>query len=106
MAVIRFRPTTPADEPAIIELVRASFGMTADHPMIERRHLRWKYWEPRDDWEGSRSYLLTKDGTAVAHAAVVPCECLHGAQRIRIIQVIDWVARPDVRGAGAAIMQH
>jgi len=80
--------------------------MTPDHPMIARRHLYWKYWEPRADWDGSRSYVLTKDGAIVAHAALVPCECLHGGRRIRVIQLIDWVARADVRGGGAAIIQH
>jgi hypothetical protein len=106
MARIEFRSTTGDDEGTIVALLQESLGMKPDHPMLERRHLHWKYWEPREDWHGSRSYALTKDGRIVAHGAVVPCECVWGSHRIRMLHVIDWAGKSDARGSGAAIMQH
>jgi hypothetical protein len=37
--------------------------------MFEGRHLQWKYWEPRSDWQGSRSLadaIVTSDGAPAA----------------------------------------
>jgi len=33
--------------------------------MFEARHLHWKYWEPRADWQGSRSYVLSREVAAI-----------------------------------------
>lgn len=106
MARIGFRSTTVADESAILALLQAALGLAAEHPMIEHRLLYWKYWEPREDWQGSRSYVLTKDERIVAHGAVVPAVCAWGSDRLRMLHVIDWAARADARGAGTALMQH
>ena len=106
MALIGFRSTTVADESAILAVLQEAFGMPSASPMLDSRHLHWKYWEPHEGWRGSRSYVLTKDERIVAHAAVVPATCAWGTNRIDILHVVDWAARPDARGAGAAMMQH
>ncbi len=106
MARIGFRSTTIADEPAIRDLLQEAHGVAPGHPMFEGRHLQWKYWEPREDWQGSRSYVLTRDDRIVAHAAVVPAVCNWGSGRLRVLHVIDWAARAEVRGAGNTLMQH
>jgi hypothetical protein len=106
MAQIGFRSTTVADESAILAVLQEAHGMSSASPMLDSRHVHWKYWEPHEGWRGSRSYVLTKDERIVAHAAVVPATCVWGTNRIDILHVIDWAARPDARGAGAAIMQH
>jgi hypothetical protein len=106
VALIGFRSTTVADESAILAVLQEAHGMPSASPMLDSRHLYWKYWEPHEGWRGSRSYVLTKDERIVAHAAVVPATCVWGTNRIDILHVIDWAARPDARGAGAAIMQH
>jgi hypothetical protein len=106
MARIGFRSTTPADEPAIVALLREAHGSPATSPALEPRHIHWKYWQPHEGWQGSRSYVLTKDDRIVAHGTVVPAVCAWDYERIRVLHVIDWAARADVRGAGAAVMDH
>jgi len=96
------RPSTPQDAPLIREL----FAEAGLHPNIEPRALAWKYWQPRADWVGPRSYLLSDDGTPVAHGAIIPTWCAWAAQRHSVIHVIDWAARPGAVGAGVALMKH
>jgi hypothetical protein len=106
MARIGFRSTTVADESAIQALLQRAHGAARGHPMFQRRHLYWKYWEPYAGWQGSRSYVLTRDGDIIAHAAVVPAVCNWGNDRLRLLHVIDWAARADALGAGNTLMQH
>jgi hypothetical protein len=101
-----FRSTTVADEPAIAALMRESLGLAPGHPMAESNHLHWKYWEPRADWAGSRSYVYLRNGQIVAHGAVVPNVCLWREQRIQMLHVIDWAAKPDSGGSGVALMKQ
>ena len=74
--------------------------------MFEGRHLHWKYWEPRADWQGSRSYVLTRQDRIIAHAAIVPAVCSWGTERLKLLHVIDWAACPEARGAGNTLMRH
>lgn len=80
--------------------------MAPDHPMLEHRHLYWKYWQPRTGWQGSRSYILSGDDRIIAHAAVAPAIYAWGNSRLNVLHVIDWAARPETRGAGSTLMQH
>jgi hypothetical protein len=107
MARIGFRSTTPADESAIVALLREAHGIpSAANPALEHRHMHWKCWQPHEGWQGSRSYVLTKDERIVAHGTVVPAVCAWERERINMLHVIDWAARAEVRGAGAAVMEH
>jgi hypothetical protein len=106
MTRIGFRSTTVADESAIRSLLQAAYGVAPGHPMFEARHLQWKYWEPRADWQGSRSYVLTRKQRILAHAAIVPAVCSWGNERLRLLHVIDWAAYPEARGAGNTLMHH
>jgi hypothetical protein len=106
MAYIGFRSTTATDEPAIRALLQEAHGVAPGHPMFEHRHLQWKYWEPHAGWQGSRSYVLTRDERIVAHAAVVPAVCNWGNQRRQLLHVIDWAALAETRGAGNTLMQR
>ena len=106
MARIGFRSTTVADEAAIVALLQEALGMAPGDPMLEHRHMDWKCWETHEGWQGSRSYVLTKDDRIAAHGTVVPAVCAWGGGRINMLHVIDWAARAEVRGAGAALMQH
>ena len=106
MARIGFRSTTLADESAIVALLREAHGTTAAIPAVEHQHLNWKCWQPHEGWQGSRSHVLTKDDQIVAHGTVVPAVCAWEGERINMLHVIDWAARPGVRGAGAAVMEH
>lgn len=101
-----FRPSTVADAPAIAELLHEALGLTPDHPMAAPGHMHWKYWEPREDWAGSRSYVFLRDGQIVAHGAVVPQVCLWMGHRIKALHVIDWAAKVSSSGSGMALMKQ
>jgi hypothetical protein len=96
------RPSTPADAEAIVTLL-AGAGL---RPNSEPRDLYWKYWLPRADFPGPRSYLLTEGSEPIAHAALVPGAWLSGSRRLQVIHVVDWAARGGALGAGAALMKH
>jgi len=106
MTRIGFRSTTVTDESAIRSLLLQAHALAPGHPMFEGRHLHWKYWEPRADWQGSRSYVLTREERIIAHAAIVPAVCSWGNERLKLLHVIDWAACPEARGAGNILMRH
>ncbi len=96
------RPSVPDDAPAIVSL----FDELGLHPNARARDLQWKYWAPRADFPGPRSYVLTSDGIVVAHAALVPGVILSEGRRSTSAHVIDWVARRGHGGAGVALMKY
>lgn len=96
------RPSSPEDAPAIVDLMRQA-GLK---PHTEPEHLRWKYWQERSDWPGSRSFVLTDGHDLLAHGAVVPGSLHWGKTQARVIHMIDWAARRDAVGAGVVLMKH
>jgi hypothetical protein len=96
------RPSTPADAPAIVTLLEQS-GLQSN---LEQQHLYWKYWQPRADWPGARSFVLVDGEQPIAHAAFIPAVCLFGTRREPILQMIDWAARRGEIGAGVALMKY
>jgi hypothetical protein len=96
------RPSVPADAPAIIELLAAA-GLK---PNVEPEALDWKYWQEREDWAGTRSFVATRGAEILAHAAVVPGSCATDSRRISVLHVIDWAARPNAAGVGVSLMKH
>lgn len=96
------RPSTPEDGPDIIALMREA-GL---QPHTDSAHLRWKYWQERADWPGSRSFVLTDGRRLLAHGAVVPGTLRWGARQAHVIHMIDWAARRDAVGAGVVLMKH
>jgi hypothetical protein len=98
------RPSTREDAPALATLM-SEVGL---RPNLEPAHLEWKYWRPRADWPGPRSFVMTRGEEILAHAAVIPGACLFGAQahRARMLHLIDWAARPTATGAGVSLLKH
>jgi hypothetical protein len=100
-----FRATTPADAPAIAAFLGRIFEAGPGEPIVDPRMMEWKYWKERPGWQGSRSYVLERGGTIVAHAAAWPSKILAGAG-IPSFFPIDWAASPEFPGAGVSIMKH
>lgn len=92
----------PEDAPAIVALMRDA-GLRADTHVA---HLHWKYWRAREDWSGSRSFVLTNGRELLAHGAVIPGTLEWTTARARVIHMIDWAARRDALGAGIQLMKH
>ena len=96
------RPSTPADAGAILALLTQA-GL---HVNAEPQELHWRYWLPRSDWPGPRSYVVSRGAELIAHAALVPGTWLCGSRRVRVIHVIDWAARQGAVGAGSMLMKY
>lgn len=75
-------------------------------PNVEPEALDWKYWAPREDWAGARSFVATRGAQILAHAAAVPGSCATVSQRVTVLHLIDWAARPNAAGVGVSLMKH
>lgn len=102
-----FRATTEADCKRLSAFLRETFGVSDDSPLVNHDNLRWKYWAARPDWSaGSRSFVLQKDDTILAHGCIWPFTLLRQNVRITGSNVIDWAAGKKSAGAGAAIFKR
>ncbi len=98
-----FRATTPADAGAIAAFLGRVFEAREGEPIIDPGMMQWKYWRERPGWQGSRSFVLERGGSIVAHGAAWPARIL-SAEEIPCFFLIDWAASSDFPGAGVSIM--
>jgi hypothetical protein len=70
---------------------------------VDPGNMRWKYWQPRPDRPGPRSYVLVDGSSIVAHGGLVPGSILWGDERTELVQMIDWVARSDNGARGEIV---
>ena len=96
------RPSQPDDAEGIVALMRQA-GL---QPHVDPAQLHWKYWRPREDGRGARSFVLTDGRDLLAHGAIVPGVLRSGANRANAVHMIDWAARRDAVGAGVQLMKH
>jgi hypothetical protein len=96
------RPGSPADMPAVAELMEA----VSLRPNSLPADLRWKYWQERSDCLDARSFVMVRDSDILAHAAVVPGRYQHNGRTVRTRHVIDWAARSNAPGAGVSLMKY
>src|ERR1700747_2425560 len=100
------RPALPSDLPRIAGLLVRAFKSTADAPYISPRLMQWKYWQPRQDWAGPRSYVLERNADLLAHVGIWPVTLLNSrGEHIKGIHMIDWAAAENSPGAGIALVQ-
>jgi hypothetical protein len=102
----RFRPTSPDDAAAIAQLMQQVFGMDSDHPGLDAKQMAWKYWRKHPEWEGSRGFVVERDGNILAHGSVIPLRCAWGGLRLKLVELVDWVAQPNSTGAGIALLKR
>jgi hypothetical protein len=100
------RPTTPDDGPQIARFLSEIFSKSPDDPALDQKLLAWKYWAGSLHWPGSRSFVLARGETILAHAGVVPGTMAWRGGQARAAHIIDWAARPGAIGAGTALMKH
>lgn len=97
-----FRPTTPADRPALSELLAGVFGSPPESSLLAPAVMSWKYWDARPDFAEPRSHVLESDGTMIGHVALWPLEY----QGVRGVHMIDWAATRNSPGAGISMVQR
>jgi len=91
----------------VVEFLRKTFRAPLDAPFLQTDQVRWRFFETRPDWDGSRSYVFRVQGAIVAHACVVPTTFLTPAgTTFRSIFPIDWAASPSVPGAGILLLKE
>lgn len=101
-----FRPTTPRDAAAVSDLLGRTFQLGAGASLLDEKHMSWKYWTARPDWEGSRSFTAQRHGVVVAHAAVCPVRVRVPGQEIAAVHVIDWAGDRQYPGVGTWLLQQ
>ncbi len=102
----QFRPTRPEDAAAISRFMQQVFGMSPQHPGLDGRQMDWKYWRTHPHWEGSRGYVMERDGQIAAHGSVVPLVCRWGERQLRMVDLIDWAAHPGNPGVGITLLKR
>ena len=100
-----FRATTPADAPKVAAFLGGIFQARPGEPIVDPQMMEWKYWKPRPGWQGSRSYVLERDGSIVAHGAAWPSK-IQGSGGIPAFFLMDWGASPEFPGGGVSLMKH
>jgi hypothetical protein len=85
-----FRPPADAQrEAAELSDFLGRMFRGAGTSFLAEKHMGWRYWSPRPDWAGSRSFTARHDGTIVAHAAVWPVRVRVPDHVVSAAHVID-----------------
>ena len=101
---MRLEQLQPADTGEIIDFLRTVFQVDGNAPFLAPATIQWKYFTPRPDWVGSRSYVYRDDGRIVAHGCVIPITLPLAAGDVRTISVVDWAAAASIRGIGRSLI--
>ncbi len=102
MPLTGFRQTAPDEANRVREFLAQVFGSGLDAPSLRAELIRWKYYDPRPDWHGSRSYVIERAGKYAAHGCVWPMRF----GRTDACQIIDWAASPEAVGAGMLLRRE
>jgi hypothetical protein len=101
-----FRGSSPSDRENIVSFLRQVFGSDPDEPYLDPAHMQWKYWQDRPRWEGSRGFLLEREGGIVAYGAAWPLTILTPEVAVPAFNLIDWAGSPKLPGSGTSIMKR
>jgi hypothetical protein len=101
-----FCPTEERRLSGVASFLQAVFSTSASSPLTALDFLSWKYFAPRPDWTGPRSYLLDSGGSITAHGAVWPLTLITPTGRHTAFNFIDWAAEASRPGAGVALLQQ
>lgn len=67
--------------------------------------LRWKYLEPRPEWNGGRGFWLERSGAIVGFGGVLPTVFrVPNGTTTNAATLIDWAGDPSSPGAGIMVM--
>ena len=98
-----FRPTTRHEAAELSDFLGRMLQLHA-RSSLTPSHMEWKYWTPRADCTGPRSFTVRHDGIIVAHAATWPVRVRVPGETHSAVHVIDWAADPEYPGVGVWIM--
>src|SRR5438034_168303 len=101
-----FRPTAQRDAAALADFLGRVFQPRAGASLLDEKHMAWKYWTARPDWEGSRSFTAQHRDAIVAHAAVWPVRMRVSGQEVTAVHAIDWAADRKYPGVGTWLLRQ
>jgi hypothetical protein len=102
---LHFRATERSELNSVADFLRSVLHPEADYPTVQTKHMAWKYYEPREDWAGSRSFVLEEGDRIVAHLAVMPGCLRTSTGTVRAMHFIDWAAEPGSFIAGSSLLR-
>jgi len=98
---LRLEQVLPEEQNQVIAFLREVFHAPQDALFLESDHVRWRFFDPHPDWNGSRSYVFRDEGRIVAHGGVVPTTFIRPSGEIlKSLSIIDWAASPAYPGFG------
>jgi len=106
MIDLKASPTTQRDATALSNFLSRVFQSRAEAPLLDEKHMEWKYWAARPDSEGSRSFAARHRGAIVAHAAAWPVRVRVSGQEVTAVHVIDWAADRKYPGVGMWLLRQ
>src|SRR6202795_4232006 len=96
--IAAIRATDHKDLPTLAKLLVRVYKFEPSDFHFDPRLLEWKYLYPRAGWQGSRSYLLEKNGNIVAYTGVGSVSFrLPTGQLVNSLTIIYWGADSTVR---------
>ncbi len=99
------RRTSPDDYEAIVELCAAAMGVGPDAPFLDRDQVAWKCWQEHPWWDGSRGYVIERDGEIAAHGCAWPVFVRRDGKTLPGFNLIDWAALDRFPGAGLILVK-
>src|SRR5256885_11404094 len=99
-------PTAQRDAAALADFLGRVFQPRAGASLLDEKHMAWKYWTTRPDWEGSRSFTAQHRDAIVAHAAVWPVRMRVSGQEVTAVHAIDWAADRKYPGVGIWLLRQ
>lgn len=103
---VSFEALEPRQIPEFVRLFGATFGADTPSKFRSPAFLDWKFFLSRPGWEGSRSFIVQREGSILAHACVWPSAFHTPARAVSSCHLLDWIARPDAAGAGITLYRE
>ena len=93
---MKLRPTTPADRPAIIDLLQRSMGETS----TEKSEAYWSWKHEENPFGPSPVLVAEADDRLVGVRAFMRWTWSRGGEEYRALRAVDTATDPDYRGRG------
>ena len=100
-----FVPVSESEQQSVTELLLATFNADPQTLSFRSDVLRWKYFSPHPQWEGTRSYAVKHGDQLVAHGGVWPLFLRTHDRNVNAIHLVDWAARRGAPGAGILLVR-
>jgi hypothetical protein len=99
---LQFAAAQSSERAAVGEFLASIFN---DPLLAVPELLQWKYFDEREDWPGSRSYVLKQGEKILAHSGADPVTLCTPRGEVSSIHGSDWAASEDAPGAGVILLQ-